>query len=68
MGLIGKIVGLAVASYVVAMVIPSAVAYLSDSGNWTGVTGAALTLGSVVLPIIVIVTLVLAFLRKGGAS
>lgn len=66
MGVVGKIIGLVIAVYVTALTVPTALAYLTDAGNWTGVTGAVLTLGSVVLPIVVIASLILMYLHRVG--
>jgi len=72
MGLITKLVGIAVAIYIMAYTVPGAVAVLMNGtgSQWHNLaaTDAVFVLGATVAPIIILVVLALAFLRGGSGG
>lgn len=64
--MVASIIGIAVAVYVLVYTVPNAVSLLATSNSSFWGTGAVGTIGSVVLPIVVVVALILMFLRRTG--
>lgn len=63
-GFVGAIVGLAVALYVAASILPSAIVQITNATNWAGAPTAVITLGTTVVGIVAVVALIMMLLRR----
>lgn len=68
MGLVYRIIGMAVAFYVAAYTLPDAIEVLANATRWGAmdVPAAVQTLGSTVVGIVAIVAFILLILKAGG--